>query len=126
MAIENFGLRRAILDATSDVTTVYLCTGNPGVNGTSNRVSTGTLAGVDIPADAAGWTIHATQGRAEAADDLDYGNAGAAVNGVSWLALFKGNTFYARRELSASEDIANGAPVVLTGSTVVIEFTSSD
>lgn len=126
MAIENFGLREAVLAATDDVITVRLHTGNPGAAGTTNRVPTGTLGSVDVAAGSTGWTIHASQGRAEVAADLDFGNAAAAATGVSWISMFKGANFYARRELAAPMDIANGAPVTLTGSTVVIEFTSTD
>ena len=60
------------------------------------------------------------------AADIDFGNAGAAVNGVSWYSLFRGATFYARRALAASMNIANGAPVTLAGDSIVIEITSSD
>ena len=126
MPIENFGLREAVVDATEEVITVYLHIGNPGGAGTSNRVPSAVFGGADIDAGAAGWTIHGSEGRAEVSDDINFGNAGQAVNLVSWYSLFKGANFYARRELAAEVNIANGANMILTGSTVTIEFTSVD
>ena len=126
MAIENSGLREMILKAVDAAFTVYLHTGNPGVTGITNRVASTTLPSRNISAGSAGWTIHGTQGRAEVTDDIDFGTAGAGVNSVSWYSLFKGGTFYARRALATSQDIAIGAPVTLAGDSIVIEVTSSD
>ena len=123
--IENYGLREAALGAVGDDITVYLHTGNPGSNGTSNRVASSSIGSATITA-TSGWTIHATQGHAELSGDLDFGNANAAVAGISWTSMFKGSNFFARRELAAPMDAANGAPVTITGSSVVIEFTSTD
>ena len=126
MAIENFGLHDAIVDAVGDIITVRLHAGNPGTAGTANRVTDLSTQSVDIAAGASGWTIHATEGSAEVTNDLDFGNATSAITGVNWYSMFKGTNFFARRLLSASMDIADGAPVTLTGSTIDIEFTSTD
>ena len=48
------------------------------------------------------------------------------MNGVSWISMFDGTDYFARRELAASVNIANGAPVSITASTMVIEYTSTD
>ena len=125
MAIKNFGLREMIVEAVGDDMTLYLHTGDPGTAGTANRLPTATLAGQTITA-TTDWTIHASQGRAEIADDVDFGNAGAAATGVNWYTLFKGANYYADRGLTAAMDVANGAPVTLTGSSVVVEITSTD
>ena len=124
MPLENAALNEAIDNALADDITVYLNIGNPGVTGTSGRVTNLTTASVVLAT--ADWTINATTGHAEVSDDLDFGNASAAINGVNWYSMFKGATFWARRALAASMDIANGAPVTLTGSTVEVEFTSVD
>lgn len=125
MPIENFGLREMVQAAISDAITVYLHTANPGTNGMTARVTALTTAAPTITA-TTGWTLHGTQGRAEVASDVSFGNATQAIPGVSWYSLFKGGSFYARRALASSMNIANGAPVTLTGSTIVIEVTSSD
>ena len=124
MPLENPALNEAIDNALADDITVYLNKGNPGSNGTAGRVTALTTASVTLAT--ANWTINATSGHAEVTADIDFGNATAAINGVNWYSLFKGNVFWARRALAASKDIANGAPVTLTGSTVEIEFTSVD
>lgn len=126
MPIENYGLREAVIDATEESITIYLHTGNPGSNGTANRVSSSALPSRTIAAGATGWDIHATQGHAEVAADVDFGAAGAAVNGINWYSMFKGSNFYARRQLAASYNVANGANFTLTGSEIDIEFLSSD
>ena len=126
MAIEAYGLNEAVVEAVGDVITVYLHTGNPGGSGTANRVPTGALGGKDIPAGTSGWAIDASLGRAVAAANPDFGTAGEAVDNVSWMSMFKGTNFYARRALSASVDIALGAPVDLDKDTVVIDFNSTD
>ena len=126
MPIESFGLREAVAQNTESALTVYLHTGDPGTAGTTNRVAAGTLGSADIPAAGTGWTYHATLGRATMTTDLSFGNANAAVNGVSWISMFDGTDYFARRELAASVNIANGAPVSITASTMVIEYTSTD
>ena len=126
MPIEDYGLRRAILDATEGVLTCYLHTGNPGNNGTNNRVPTSTLGSVAIPAGSTGWNIHASEGSAVAADDLDFGTAGAAVTAINWYSLFRGNNFFSRRLLAAARNIADGEGVVLASSSITLEYTSVD
>ena len=126
MPIEDYGLREMIIAATSDVITAYLHTGDPGTQGTANRVPSSTLGSVDIPAGTTGWNIHASEGSATAANNLDFGNAGAAVTAISWYSLFKGGNFYARRVFAAARTIGNGDPVVFTGSSITLEVTSVD
>ena len=126
MAIENAGLREMVVALVEDNMTIYLHTGDPGSAGTSNRVPSSALRPQTITG-GSGWTVHGTRGRANVAANISFGNAGAAVTNVSWYSLFKGSTFIARRQLAGSgTNIANGAPVSLTGSTIVIEVTSSD
>ena len=122
MPIESYGLGRARADAVSDDTIVYLHTGDPGAAGTTDRVTDLTTPAVTIPA--SGWTV--SEGRAEASDDLDFGAASADIAGISWMSMFKGTDFYIRREVDTPTDVTDGQPVVVTGSTVVIEFTSTD
>ena len=125
MPIEVYGLREAIDGLIEDVITVYLHTGDPGSAGTSNRVASGSIGSTTIAA-TSGWTKHATLGRATAASDLEFGSASAAVTGVSWISMFKGTNFFARRALSASKDVANGADVSIDAADVVINVTSTD
>jgi len=124
MAIEAHGLTEMITALTEDAITVHLHTGDPGSAGTANRVPTAAFGSVTIAAGATGWTI--AGGVATAKANLDFGTAGQAVTGVSWMSMFKGSTFFARRALSASQDIANTDPVVLVASSVKLEVSSSD
>ena len=40
MALENFALREMVIEAVGDVVTTHLHTGDPGANGTTDRVPT--------------------------------------------------------------------------------------
>ena len=124
MPLENPALNEAIDNAVADDITLYLNIGDPGVNGTAGRVTQLTTPSVVLST--ADWAVHAVNGRANVNANPSFGNATAAVNGVSWYSMFKGSVFWARRELAAAMNIANGAPVTLTGTTVVVEFTSVD
>ena len=42
------------------------------------------------------------------------------------IPCFHGATYYSNRQLQTSQDVALGADVTLTGSSVVIEYTSVD
>ena len=125
MAIENYGLREMILTAVDDDITVYLHTADPGSAGTTSRVASASIGSATITA-TSGWTIHATQGHAEAASDISFGVALAAVTGVTWVSMFKGTNFYARRVLQSSMDVAIGSTVSVTASSIVLEVTSTD
>lgn len=117
-------LRAHVIDDTDDEITVYLHTGDPGANGTANRVPAASLGSATIAND--GWTVHASNPQAQVTNDIDFGTANAAINGVSHYSLFKGSALYATRALAATVNIANGAEVVMTGSTIMVEYASSD
>lgn len=127
MAFESYGLTQMLTEIINGTITARLHTGNPGNAGTANLIATTTL---DRPAvtGAASWTLtDITNGRrAQVNADLDFGNASQAVTGVNWMSWFEGNNYVARRELSASVDIANGAAVSITAATVRLEITSVD
>ena len=103
--------------------TVHLHTGDPGAAGTTNRVPSTSIGSATIPSPS-GFNLQGNT--ATAADDLDFGTASAAVSGVSWMSVFNGNSYWARRELAAPMDVANGAAVVVTASTFVFAITSTD
>lgn len=124
MPIATAVLRAHVIEDTNDEITVYLHTGDPGAAGTANRVPAASLGSATIADD--GWTVHASNPRAEVTDDIDFGTASAAINGVSHYSLFKGAALYATRALPAAVNIANGAEVVMTGSTVVVSYSSAD
>ena len=84
------------------------------------------LGSVDIPAGTTGWNIDGTLGRATVLTDLAFGNALEAITGVSWVSMFKGANFWAKRELVVAMDVDLGAPVTVTASTIVINVTSTD
>ena len=87
-------LRDHVIDDINQTVTVYLHTDDPGNAGTANRVPNTSLGSATITA-TTGWTVHATNARAEVADDIDFGTAQAAINGVSWYSLFSwGNLLF--------------------------------
>ena len=125
MPIATSVLRAHVIDDTNDQITVYLNTGNPGSAGTANRVPSGSLGSATIPAN--GWTVHATNATASVSSDINFGTASAAVNGVAYYSMFKGSALYATRAIvGGSVNFASGTEVVLTGSTVTVEYTSTD
>lgn len=118
-------LRAHVIDDTNDEITVYLHTGDPGAAGTADRVPAGSLGSATIPAN--GWTVHASNPRAEVTDDIDFGAAMADIAGISHYSLFKGNVLFATRALDgAAVNVASGVEVVLSGSSIVVVYTSPD
>lgn len=123
MAVESDGLNEAVMDAVAENITLRLHTGNPGTNGTSNLIATSTLDRPVITG-GSGWSIVGAVATPTA--NPDFGVAGVAVNGVSWLSMFKGVDFWGRRELAAPMDVVLGAPVALTRTTLTVTASSVD
>ena len=127
MAFETYGLTQMMNEIVDGTLTFRLHTDDPGANGTANLIAASVL---DRPAvtGTASWsnTVIANGRRFQLLSDLDFGNASQAINGVDWISIFEGTNFVARRELSASVDIANGAAVSVTAATVRFEITSTD
>ena len=127
MAFESYGLTQMITEIIDGTISFRLHTGNPSTTGNANLIAAADLDRPNV-AGTASWTLtDITNGRrAQLNADLDFGNAAQAITGVSWLSYFEGANFIARRELSASVDIANGAAVSITAATVRLEITSTD
>ena len=127
MAFETYGLTQMITEIIDGTLTFRLHTSDPGAAGTAGLIATTVLDRPSVTG-AAAWTLtDITNGRRSQLNaDLAFGNASTAVTGVSWLSYFEGTNFVARRELSASVDIANGAAVSITAATVRLEITSVD
>ena len=124
MAIEAAGLNEAVDDAVEENIELRLHTGDPGSAGTANEIPTSTFTRPTITG-GGGWTVAGEV--ATLAANPSFGNAGAGVNGVSWVSMWKAGTFWARRALdSLGMDVALGAPVSLTASTLTITATSTD
>ena len=127
MAFESYGMTQMLTEIIDGTISVRLHTGNPSSTGNANLIATSSLDRPNV-AGIASWTLtDITNGRrAQLNADLDFGNASQAINGVDWISFFEGANFVARRELSASVDIANGAAVSVTAATVRLEITSTD
>ena len=125
------GLTEAVTDAVAEDIQVLLHTEDPGAAGTAGRITT-----LSIPApviDGGAWTVTGASAVPDA--DVSFGTASVAITGASWYSLWKrpvGQTsgdfdrYWAKRELLAPTNIANGAPVSLTASTLQITASSTD
>lgn len=118
-------LAQAVTAMIDAALTVHLHTGDPGSAGTDDRVATSVVGSASISGTSA-WTTSDNGRTATLDDDLDFGTAAAAATGVSWISIFEGTTLWATRELAAAMDIAVGAEVAITGSTVSLTLTSTD
>ena len=123
MAIESAGLNEAVNDAVADTITLRLHTGNPGSSGASNLITTSTLSRPTIAGNS-GWSVSGAS--AMPASDPSFGTAGASISGISWISLFKGSIFWARRQLTSSVTVTSGDTVTLDASTLTITATSTD
>ena len=126
MPFSTFANNRRRDNDVADGYTFYLHDGDPGANGTANRIPGAVVGGAAVAAGAAQWDV-TTDGEATLAADLSFGNAGQAQTGVTWYSVFTdAGDFFARRELAATMNIANGAPVILSSSSIVWRYTSTD
>ena len=140
-------LQAHVEDDVSVEVEVRLHTGDPGSSGTANEVALSSLTIPVWPVIAAGHTTSGgwvgaavTNGygvtKRDAAsgpdsmDDLSFGNASSAISGVSWVSYWRGasgsRVYFAKRQLASGADIADGAPISLTRTTIRIEYTSTD
>ena len=121
MPFTDAALQEALTALTPELT-AYLHVGNPGTAGTANRVATTAIGSATIPVN--GFTI--SGGTATAVNDLDFGDASADITGISWVSVFAGSTFYARRELAAAMDVSDGSGVNIAASSITFTVTSID
>lgn len=128
MPLFNNLLRELVAKSVDAAITVRYHTGDPGTNGTANLLGSSDLSipGPQIAAGASGWTLDATLGRATRTAVLSFGNAQRAITGISHISMVKGGAVIGTRALVEAFDAELGAPVSLTGGTLILNVTSTD
>ena len=106
MALSGTELDRIANTIKASDLTVRLHTGNPGSNGTSNRLTTGGTAyqnGVTLSS--GDWTT--TSGGDFSNDSaISYGAVSVAISGITFYSVFRGSAFVAFGAISPQVDLA--------------------
>ena len=115
MAIASTFLLNKMADAaTADDWTARAHTGNPGNNGTSNRI-----AGSPTPTlTAANWT-NASAGDTNYGSDLAFGVIdSASARSITWLSLYEGSDWVGNVEMDATVVVAVGGTFTVNSGTI--------
>ena len=117
MPLSNTELNRMADSIVASTLTIRLHTGDPGANGTANRVSNGDGAYANgVMVAAAGWSA-ASSGDVSNVGAIDFGTAATANPGtITHATAFRGNAFVGSRELPSTV-VAVGDSVQLNAGT---------
>ena len=120
MPLSTGELNRVADDITASAMEVRVHTGDPGANGTANRVGTASAslaAATWSPASSGSSTYNA----AAALGVLDTTNNQT----VTWYSIFRSTTFVGREEFSASVTVIAGGTFTINTGTIMVNLTTS-